>query len=88
VNKARARVTISCYTGLLAKVLPPSARSRAIAVTQMRSLRRGANCEGLPTFVAEGDLILTFAIATLTGFRRLWLGWAATLPVAVTQMGT
>jgi hypothetical protein len=63
VNKARARVTSSCYTGFLPGVLLSWARSEGIAVPVMGSPRRFCDCERL-AFVADGDLIRTSATAT------------------------
>jgi hypothetical protein len=66
----------------------------------MSRLRRGAECEGVFVLVAEGNLILTSAIAAATVFRCFWLhrfsgefgpctlGLTATVGVAVTLMGT
>ena len=67
-------------------------------MTQVGRLRRGTDCEGVLVLVAEGDLILTSATATV--FRRFWPhglsggcgpltpGLTGTLVVAMTLMGS
>jgi hypothetical protein len=65
VNKALAQVMSCCY-GILrwgCQIgLSLSASPEVIAVTQIGRQRWGAYCEGVVSFVAEGDLCLTPAV--------------------------